>query len=93
MAAAFVIGLWFIAAAVGNALGNEIGGTAGSWLFLIDIGSSPVDINDLIFGLTVERSGSGVIDEVPSAVLVIWYLVLVVVPAGLLWRRYRGLGA
>ena len=90
--AAVVIGLWFIAAAAGNALGETAEGAAGSWLFLIDFGASPVDINNMIFGTGVERNGEP-LEHVPTGALVGWYLLWVAVPAALLWRRYRGIGA
>ncbi len=90
--AAVVIGLWFIAAAVGEALGGLIEGAGGSWLYLINFGASPIDINNLIFGLEVQRAGEP-LEHVPAGVLVAWYLLWVAVPAGLLWRRYRGMSA
>ena len=84
-----VIAIWFVAAAVGNALGSEVGGAG--WLYLIDFGASPVDINDMIFGNGLERDGAPL--DVPAGVVVAWYLLWVAVPAALLWRRYRDIGA
>ena len=89
--AVVVIAIWFVAASVGNALGSQLDGAGGDWLYLIDFAASPVDINDMIFGNGLERNGEPT--AVPAGVLVAWYLLWVAVPAAALWRRYRGLGA
>lgn len=88
MAAAFVIGLWFIAAAIGNALSESIGGTAGSWLALIDVGASPILINDMVFDQPFDGRAQ-LAEDIPKVVLVVWYLALVAIPGALLWSKYR----
>ncbi len=88
-AAIFVIGLLFITAAAGNVLSDVIGGEAGAWLFLINIGFVPIHINNVIFG---DISSSGPTGQLPGIALVSWYLVLTVGPGLILWRRYRSMG-
>ncbi len=88
-AAIFVIGLLFITAAAGNVLSDVIGGEAGAWLFLINIGFVPIHINNVIFG---DISSSGPTGQLPGIALVSWYLVLTVGPGLILWRRYRSIG-
>ena len=92
-AAVFVIGLWFITVATGNALAEAIGGSGGKWYALIDIGSVPIYINDLIFGETFNQSEAvgRFASEQPNAIIIGWYLLLVGVPGFLLWWRYRRL--
>lgn len=90
-AAAFVIGLFIISTATGNALVEEVGGASAKWYALIDISSVPIFINDAIFDKT---DGSEIIREMgrlPALVVYAWYLVLTIVPAGLLWWRYKNL--
>jgi ABC-2 type transport system permease protein len=92
IAAALVIGIWVIALAVGNALSDGIGGTAGAWLALIDIGSTPLHINDMIFNQASDGPGRAA-EEVPKAVRIGWYLILVAVPAAFLYMKYRKVSA
>lgn len=93
-AAVFVIGLWFITVATGNALAEAIGGSGGKWYALIDIGSVPIYINDMIFNNILNNQSDAVnrfASEQPDAIIIGWYLLLVAVPGFLLWWRYRRL--
>ena len=89
-ATVFVIGLWFITLAVGASLTESIGGSAAKWLTLINIGSVPVLMNDIIFGVD-ESIGiaNNVARELPNAVSVAWYTILTAGPGLALWLRYR----
>ena len=89
-AAAFVIGLWVIGVATGNALVENISGSSAKWFALIDIGSVPIFINNLIFDKSPEDALLEVATHLPTAVIVGWYLVLTAGPAlALLWRYRR----
>ena len=70
-------------------LGNtEIASLVG----LIDIGSAPIHISDMIFGK--EDNENPVMEQVaklPMIVVVLWYVIIVGVPGYLLWNRYRRL--
>ena len=89
-AAVFVIGLWFIATATGNALVENIGGGAAKWLALIDLGSTPIFINDMIFGEASNDGGTvETARELHNGVLVGWYALLTGGAGAILWWRYR----
>ena len=90
-AAAIVIGIWVIAAVTGNALVEELQGENIKWFALIDLGSVPIYINDMIFAKVSDSDINAVANDLPTAVVIAWYLALVVVPGTLLWWRYRNL--
>jgi hypothetical protein len=90
-AAAFVIGLFIVSSATGNALVEEIGGSNAKWYALIDITSVPIFINDVIFNKTDSSELIGELKRLPALVVYAWYLVLTVGPASLLWWRYKNL--
>jgi len=90
-AAAFVIGLFIVSSATGNALVEEIGGSNAKWYALIDITSVPIFINDVIFNKTDSSELIGELKRLPDLVVYAWYLVLTVGPASLLWWRYKNL--
>ena len=69
--------------------GNE---DLAPWVGLIDIGSAPIHISDMIFGK--EDNDNPVMErvaELPEIIVILWYAVLVAVPGFLLWNRYRRL--
>ena len=90
-AAAIVIGIWVIAAVTGNALVEELQGENIKWFALIDLGSVPIYINDMIFAKVSDSDINTVANDLPRAAVIAWYLALVVVPGTLLWWRYRNL--
>ena len=90
-AAAIVIGIWVIAAVTGNALVEELQGENIKWFALIDLGSVPIYINDMIFAKVSDSDINAVANDLPRAAVIAWYLALVVVPGTLLWWRYRNL--
>ena len=57
------------------------------WSRLIDVGSVQTYVNDIIFG-TYDGAAD---DTLPTAAAIAWYAVVAIVPAWLLWRRYRRL--
>lgn len=59
--------------------------SVGAWSMLIDAGSAQVSVNDIIFG-TYDDSLDG---NLPAAAAIGWYAVVAIVPAALLWNRYR----
>ena len=61
--------------------------TLAPWSRLIDAGSVQVYANDIIFGTYGDSFG----DRLPTAAALAWYAVVAIVPAGLLWNRYRRL--
>lgn len=90
-ASVFLVGLFIITTPFTVGLADEIGGTAGQWISMFNLTNIPVHVNDVLFGEV-----SGVTDDAPAralgpAVLVAWYFACTLVPAGLLWWRYRRL--
>ena len=64
-------------------------GGAAKWVALVDLPRSPVVISDMIFGKENESFGYRLVAELPDAVPVAWYLLLIVGPGFALWWRYR----
>ncbi len=93
-AAAFVIGLFIISTAVASALTgeNSVAGDAAKWVALIDIGSVPLHINDMIFATESTSHIAQLVRELPAAVPIGWYVLLTGGPGLLLWWRYRRMG-
>ena len=73
----------------GFALGNA---DLARWVSLIDIGSAPIHISDMIFGK--DHDDNPVMEsaaELPEIIVILWYAIVVAVPGFLLWNRYRRL--
>ncbi len=90
-ASVFLVGLFVITTPFTVGLASQMGGKAGQWVSMLNLTNIPVHVNDVIFG-----DVSGVTSEAParalgSAILVGWYVVWTVLPATLLWWRYRRL--
>ncbi len=90
VAAAFVIGTLAILLPIGDVLSNQIHGTAGPWLALIDVGAMPLHINDIIFDRPFQGAGASAEGiDFRNWVIAGIYLVLIAAPASLLWFKYR----
>lgn len=72
--------------------GEPVTGDAAKWLALIDIGSVPIHVNDLIFDEEGESDLAKLVSELPTGVPIGWYLLLTAGPGFVLWRRYRRIG-
>ncbi len=58
---------------------------------LIDIGNVPIHISDMIFDKDTNDTVMKQVAELPDAVPILWYIVVVGIPGFLLWDRYRRL--
>ena len=92
-ASVFLVGLFAITTPFTVGLASEIGGTAGQWISMFNLTNIPVHVNDVIFG-----DVSDITEEAPAralgpAILVSWYFVWTLVPAAVLWWRYRRLAS
>ena len=90
-ASAFLVGLFVITTPFTTGLAEEIGGTTGQWVSMFNLSNIPVHVNDVIF-----REASEVTAHAPAAnfdnwILVSWFFAWTLVPAGILWSRYRRL--
>lgn len=67
-------------------------GIVGRWARLLDFGGIPLQISDLIFGeYDAELTPETELIPLPPPVAVVWWLVVVAIPAAVLWNRYRRL--
>ena len=92
-ASVFLVGLFLITTPFTVGLASEIGGTAGQWISMFSLLNIPLHVNDVFFGFA---DPGELTEDAPArafgpTVLVLWYLMWVLVPGGILWWRYRKL--
>lgn len=90
-AAVFLVGLFVITTPFTVGAAEEIGGTAGRWISMFNLTNIPLHVNDVIFGETSELTEDAPARELGARVLVAWYFAWTLIPAAVLWWRYRRL--
>jgi ABC-2 type transport system permease protein len=90
-AAVFLVGLVVISAPFTVGLASEVGGAVGQWVSMFTLTNIPVHVNDIIFREVSDLTEDAPAGQLPASVRVGWYVLWTVVPAGLLWWRYRRL--
>lgn len=90
-ASVFLVGLFLIAAPFIASMAQEIQGKAGQWISMFNLVNIPLRVNDLIFGAFSELTEDDPARTFPAWGLVSWYLAWTLVPAAVLWARYRKL--
>jgi ABC-2 type transport system permease protein len=90
-ASVFLVGLFVITTPFTVGLAEETGGKAGQWISMFNLTNIPVHVNDVIFGDVSEITEDAPARAFPAAALVSWYFAWTLVPAGVLWWRYRRL--
>ncbi|MCH7933589.1 MAG: ABC transporter permease subunit [Gemmatimonadetes bacterium] len=94
-ASVFLVGLFVITAPFTTGLAAELAedfeNTAGQWVSMFNLSNIPVHVNDLIFDDVSLITSVAPAGEFSGWVLVGWYFLWTLVPAGLLWMRYRKL--
>ena len=90
-ASVFLVGLFVITAPFTIGLAQEIDGPAGQWISMFDLANIPVHVNDVIFNDASEITEDAPARELGARMLVIWYFIWTLVPATILWWRYRRL--
>ncbi len=90
-ASVFLVGLFVITVPFTTGLASEIGGTVGQWISMFNLTNIPVHVNDVIFGEVSNITSVAPARELSAWILVSWYLLWTLVPAGVLWIRYRRL--
>ena len=88
-ASVFLVGLFVITTPFTIGLAQEVHGAGGQWISMFNLTNIPVHVNDLIFNAV-----SAITKEAPARGLapwirVSWYFAWTILPAGLLWSRYR----
>ena len=90
-ASVFLVGLFVITTPFTVGVADEMGGTLGRWISMLNLTNIPVHVNDVIFGEVSEVTEDAPARELPAAVRVGWYFVCTLVPGAVLWARYRRL--
>ena len=90
-ASVFLVGLFVILTPFTIPLATHLGGTAGQWISMFNLGNIPVHVNDVIFGEVSEITSDAPARKLGPVILVSWYFVWTLVPGAVLWWRYRRL--
>ena len=90
-ASVFLVGLFVIMTPFTVPLAQHMGGLAGQVISMFNLTNIPVHVNDVIFGEVSEITKDAPARKLGSTILVAWYFVWTVVPAVILWWRYRRL--
>ncbi len=90
-ASVFLVGLFVITTPFTVGLASEMAGKAGQWVSMFNLTNIPVHVNDVIFGDVSEITEEAPARALGPTILVSWYFVWTVLPASLLWWRYRRL--
>ena len=90
-ASVFLVGLFVITAPFTVGLAEEVGGNAGRWISMFNLANIPVHVNDVIFGDVSNITEDAPARQLGSTILVSWWAAWTVLPAALLWWRYRRL--
>jgi ABC-2 type transport system permease protein len=90
-ASVFLVGLFVITTPFTIGLAQEIKGTAGQWISMFNLTNIPVHVNDLIFDNVSEITKDAPARQLAAWIRVAWCAAWTVIPAGLLWSRYRRL--
>ena len=88
-ASVFLVGLFVISTPFTVGVASEIEGTAGQWISMFNLTNIPVHVNDIIFGELSDLTEEAPARLLPAWVRVSWYLAWTVIPAFVLWARYR----
>lgn len=90
-ASVFLVGLVVITAPFTIGLAQELEGSVGAWISMFNLTNIPLHVNDIIFGGASELTEDAPAKTLGSSMLVGWYLLWTLLPAGVLWQRYRRL--
>jgi ABC-2 type transport system permease protein len=90
-ASVFLVGLFVITIPFTAGAAEEIGGKAGQWISMFNLTNIPLHVNDLIFGEFSDLTEDAPAHLFSPVMLVGWYFVWTLVPAAILWWRYRRL--
>ena len=90
-ASVFLVGLFIITTPFTVGLAEEIGGKAGQWISMFSLLNIPLHVSDAIFGAPGEVTEDAPARAFGSTALVSWYFLWTLLPAAMLWWRYRRL--
>lgn len=92
-ASVFLVGLFIITTPFTIGLAQEVGGMAGQWISMFNLTNIPVHVNDIIFGEISEVTSEAPARLFAPWIRVAWYFAWTLIPAAVLWSRYRRLSA
>jgi len=90
-ASVFLVGLFVITTPFTAGLSQEIDGPVGQWISMFNLTNIPLHVNGVIFGGTNELTEDAPARELGARTLVAWCAAWTVIPALVLWSRYRRL--
>jgi ABC-2 type transport system permease protein len=88
-ASVFLVGLFVITTPFTIGLASEMAGKAGQWISMFNLTNIPVHVNDVIFADVSDVTEDAPARALGPVILVAWYFVWTIVPATVLWWRYR----
>lgn len=88
-ASVFLVGLFIITTPFTVGLAEEIKGAGGQWLSMFNLTNIPVHVNDILFDEVTELTEDAPARKLGSTILVLWYGLWTLLPASVLWWRYR----
>jgi ABC-2 type transport system permease protein len=90
-ASVFLVGLFVISTPFTVGLASELDNKVGQWISMFNLTNIPVHVNDIIFNDVSEITEEAPARQLGSTMLVMWYFLWTLIPASLLWWRYRRL--
>ena len=90
-ASVFLVGLFVVSAPFTIGLAQELDGPAGQWVSMFNLTNIPLHVSDIIFGEVAELTNVAPARELGPTMLLMWCAAWIVIPATLLWSRYRRL--
>ena len=88
-ASVFLVGLFVITTPFTVGVAEEVGGTAGQWISMFNLTNIPLHVNDVLFGAPSEITEDAPARGLGPTILVSWFALWTIVPAFILWWRYR----
>jgi ABC-2 type transport system permease protein len=88
-AAVFLVGLFVISTPFTLGLAQELDAPVGQWVSMFNLTNIPLHVTDIIFDDTSDLTKEAPARELGSTIIVMWYLLWTLLPAGILWSRYR----
>ena len=90
-AAVFLVGLFAITTPFNAGMASEMSGPAAQWISMFNLTNIPLHVGDVIFGGLSGLTEEAPAHTLPASVKVAWYFAWTLVPAAVLWWRYRRL--
>jgi hypothetical protein len=90
-AAVFLVGLFVISTPFTLGLAQELDPGVGQWVSMFNLTNIPLHVTDIMFDDVSDLTKDAPARRLGSTVIVMWYLLWTLLPAGILWSRYRRL--